>query len=212
MDKDYRNSKYCPKLTNLAKKKNDVKDFVCEQHPRAKDMHTYISKNNEPFKKRFIEAYNGKCAYCGVSIEIIPWQMFEIDHFIPKEADCFRKSKANAGYIENLVLSCYDCNRAKSALELPDKDLHKIHPDESEITEAFIRDENYYIRINKEKYSDNSIKIFYDKVDLCNQSHRLDYLLLNMRGLCKKITDKHPAHGKLMEAIDLLQQKRNVMR
>ena len=64
----------------------------------------------------------------------------------------------------------------------------------------------------REKNGDNSIKAFYDKVDLGNQSHRLDYLLLNMRGLCKKITDKHPAHGKLMEAIDLLQHKRNVMR
>ena len=69
-----------------------------------------------------------------------------------------------------------------------------------------------YIRINQAKNGDNSIKAFYDKVDLGNQSHRLDYLLLNMRGLCKKITDKHPAHGKLMEAIDLLQHKRNVMR
>lgn len=212
MAEDYRNSKYCPTLTNLAKKKSDVKDLVCEKHPRAKDMHTYISKNDEPFKQRFVEAYNGKCAYCGVSTEIIPWQMFEIDHLIPKEADRFGKKKANAGYIENLVLSCYGCNRAKSALEIPDKDLHKIHPDETEITEAFIRDENYYIRINQAKNGDNSIKEFYDKVDLGNQSHRLDYLLLNMRGLCKKITDKHPAYGKLMEAIDLLQHKRNVMR
>lgn len=212
MADDYRNSKYCPKLTNLARKKNDVKDLVCKKHPRAKDMHTYISNNEDVFKQRFVEAYNGKCAYCGVSTEIIPWQMFEIDHLIPKEAVCFGKSKAKAGYIENLVLSCYDCNRAKSALELPDEDLHKIHPDETEITEAFIRDDKYYIRINEEKKNDNIIKVFYDKVDLGNQSHRLDYLLLNMRGLCKKITDKHPAHGKLMEAIDLLQHKRNVMR
>ena len=54
----------------------------------------------------------------------------------------------------------------------------------------------------------NSMK----KLDLGNQLHRLDYLLLNMRGLCKEITDKHPAYGKLMEAIELLQHKRNVMR
>lgn len=212
MADDYRNSEYCPKLTNLAKKKNDVKDLVCGKHPRARDMHTYISNNDEPFKQQFIEAYNGKCAYCGVSTEIIPWKMFEIDHLIPKEAARFGKSKANAGYIENLVLSCYDCNRSKSDLEFLDQDLHKIHPDEAEITEAFVRDDNYYIRISEEKNGDKTIKDFYEKVDLGNQLHRLDYLLLNMRGLCRKITDKHPAHGKLMEAIDLLQHKRNVMR
>lgn len=71
---------------------------------------------------------------------------------------------------------------------------------------------NYYIRISEKKNGDKTIKEFYEKVDLGNQLHRLDYLLLNMRGLCKKITDKHPAYGKLMEAIDLLQHKRNVMR
>ena len=103
MADDYRNSKYCPKLTDLTKKKNDVKDSVSSKHPRAQDMHTYISNNNEPFKQQFIEAYNGKCAYCGVSTEIIPWKMFEIDHLIPKEADRFGKSKANAGYILSLI-------------------------------------------------------------------------------------------------------------
>lgn len=59
MADDYRNSKYCPKLTDLTKKKNDVKDSVSSKHPRAQDMHTYISNNNEPFKQQFIEAYNG---------------------------------------------------------------------------------------------------------------------------------------------------------
>lgn len=212
MADDYRNSIYCPKLTDLAHKKKAVGDSVTVKHPRARDMHTYISKNDEPFKQQFIEAYNGKCAYCGVSIEIIPWKMFEIDHFIPKESSRFGKMKANAGYIENLVLSCYDCNRAKSNLEFSDENLHKIHPDETEITEAFIRDNNYNIRISKAKSNDSTIKDFYEKVDLGNQVHRLDYLLLNMRGLCKTITDKHPSYGKLMEAIDLLQHKRNIMR
>lgn len=212
MAEDYRNTKYCPNLTNLADKKNAVKDAVSAKHTRAKDMHTYISKNEEPFKQQFIEAYNGKCAYCGVSTEIIPWKMLEIDHFIPKEADRFGKSKANAGYIENLVLSCYDCNRAKSDLEFPDEELHKIHPDGADITNSFVRDDNYYIRISEEMKDDNTVNIFYEKVELGNQLHRIDYLLMNMRGLSRKLTDKHPAHGKLMSAIDLLQQKRNIMR
>lgn len=212
MAEDYRNTKYCPKLTNLADKKNDIKNAILAEHSRAKDMHTYISKNDRPFKQKFIEAYNGKCAYCGVSIEIIPWKMFEIDHFIPKEADRFGNSKAKAGYIENLVLSCYDCNRAKSALECPDEELHKIHPDGTEITDSFVRDDDYYIRVSEKMKNDDTVNLFYKQLELGNQLHRIDYLLMNMRGLCKKITDKHPAHEKLISAIDLLQQRRNTMR
>lgn len=208
MVEDYRNTKYCPRLTNLADKKNEVKDAVLQVHPRAKDMHTYISNNNGPFKKDFIIAYNGKCAYCGVSTEIISWNMFEIDHFIHEKSACFGKSKANAGYIENLVLSCYNCNRSKSGLEIPNDELHKINPDGPEITEVFVRDDEYYIRISEKFKKDPTVNLFYEKICLGNQIHRIDYLLMNMRGLCKKITDEHPAYGKLMSAIDLLQQKR----
>ena len=211
MADDYRNSKYCPRLTDLVKKKHDVKDAVSVKHPRARDMHTYISKNDEPFKQQFIEAYNGKCSYCGVSTEIIPWKMFEIDHLIPKEADRFGKSKANAGYIENLVLSCYDCNRAKSSFECEDEELYKINPDGDGIIKSFIRDDDYYIRVSDNMKDDDIINLFYKQVDLGNQLHRIDYLLMSMRGLCKKITDKHPAYDKLMSAIVLLQDKRNVM-
>ena len=212
MADDYRNSKYCPKLTELAKKKSDVKESVSAKHPKARDMHTYISNNDELFKQQFIEAYNGKCAYCGVSTEIIPWKMFEIDHFIPKASARFNGSKANAGYIDNLILSCYDCNRAKKDLEFPDDELYKIHPDKNEIIEAFVRDDNYYIKISEKMNDDSTVKKFYEQVDLGNQLHRIDFLLMNMRGLCKKITDKHSAYGKLMEAVELLQHKRNIMR
>lgn len=209
---DYRNTKYCPELTDLNNKKKAVKKAILSEHPWAKDMHTYISKNDEPFKQQFVEAYNGKCAYCGVSTEIIPWKMFEIDHFIPKDSDRFGKSKAKAGYIENLVLSCYDCNRAKSNLECPNSDLHKINPDSSDILNSFIRDDEYYIRISDAMRDDETVNQFYERLELGNQLHRIDYLLMNMRGLCKRITDKHSAYGKLMSAIDLLQHKRNITR
>lgn len=41
------------------------------EHPNAKDMHRYISDNSQKFKLEFIKAYNGKCAYCGASIDLI---------------------------------------------------------------------------------------------------------------------------------------------
>lgn len=211
MAEDYRNTKYCPSLSDLVNKKNDVKNAILKEHTRAKDMYTYISKNSEPFKQRFVEAYNGKCAYCGISIEIIPWRMFEIDHFVPKTADRFGGSKAKAGCIENLVLSCHNCNRAKSDFECCDEDSHKLNPDNTGIINSFVRDNEYYIRINENMKEDITVKSFYDKIELGNQLHRIDYLLMNMRGLCKVITDEHPAYAKLMNAIDLLQRKRNII-
>ena len=212
MAEDYRNTKYCSKLIGIADKKKDIKEAILAEHSRAKDMHTYISRNDTPFKKQFIEAYNGKCAYCGVSIDIIPWKMFEIDHFIPKESNRFGGSKANAGYIENLVLSCYDCNRAKGTFECSDEDIYKIHPDGTGIIDSFIREDDYYIQISEKMKNDDTVNLFYEQLELGNQLHRIDYLLMNMRGLCIEIMDKHPAYEKLMSAIDLLQRKRNVMR
>mgnify|MGYP000060833833 CR=1 FL=1 len=40
-----------------------------------------ISDNSQKFKLEFIKAYNGKCAYCGASIDLIKRTEFEIDHF-----------------------------------------------------------------------------------------------------------------------------------
>ncbi len=211
MIEDYRSTKYCPRLTELVDAKESVKDAVLAKHRGARDMYRYISKNDFPFKCLFVQAYKGKCAYCGVSIKIIPWKMFEIDHFIPKDSPRFGGKKAKAGYIENLVLSCYDCNRAKSSLELPDADHYKLHPDDVQITHSFIRDDKYYIRVSEDMKSDNSVNKFYTQLRLDSQIHRIDYLLLSMRGLCEKITDEHPAYAGLTKAIDLLQQKRNMM-
>ena len=212
MADDYRSTKYCPELTDLQGKKDSVRRTILAQHPRARDMHTYISDNDKPFKELFLDVYNGKCAYCGVSIKIIPWKMFEIDHLIPRTAKRFGRKKANAGYMDNLVLSCYDCNRAKSNFEVRDEELQKIHPDKTGITESFTRDDDYYIRISDEMEADETVTSFYKEVDLGNQLHRIDYLLLNMYGLCESISNEHPAYGRLMDAVSCLQEKRNVVR
>lgn len=134
----YRNAftKYCPKLSDLKEKKEKVKEAVLQEHPRAKDIHTYISDNRSCYKQQFVAAYNGKCPYCGVTLAIIGWKQFEIDHFIPKDSSRF-SSKAQAGSIENLVLACYDCNRSKSSLELSEEDLYKVDPDGPDICNTF---------------------------------------------------------------------------
>lgn len=207
MDDDYRNTKYCPKLSDLKKKKEKVKEAVLQKHPRAKDMHTYISDNRSCYKQQFIEAYNGKCPYCGVTLAIIGWKQFEIDHFIPKDSSRF-SSKVQAGSIENLVLACYDCNRSKSSLELSDEELYKVDPDGPDICRSFFRDEDYYIRISEDFSTDDAVNQFYKQLGLDRQIHRLDYLLMNMRGLREKLKGKPLAYTHLTEAIEMLQQKR----
>lgn len=211
MADDYRNTKYCPVLGDLSRKKQNVKNKVLGVHPKAKDMHAYIAKKELPFKKEFGKAYNLKCAYCGISVEIIPMEFFEIDHFIPKEAVQFGGSKANAGYIENLVFACRNCNRAKHDFECPAEDLSKINPDSIGILHSFMRDDMYYIRINDNRRNDRTVIHFYEKIKFGSQLHRIDYLLMNMLGLCNYLENKGHSCGALRKAIDLLRKKRNIM-
>lgn len=169
--------------------------FVVPAIPRLlnpgclKTLHSCSLKVKVALICLFIEAYNGKCPYCGVSLEIIGWRQFEIDHFIPKESSRFT-TKAQAGKIENLVLACYDCNRSKSDIELADEDYYKVNPDGPDICKSFVRDEDYYIRISENFSADDAVNRFYNQLGLGRQIHRIDYLLMNMRGLRDRVKDK----------------------
>lgn len=211
MSNDYRNTKYDPPFADLKLKKAAVENLVKEAHPRAKDMHKYISVNDEKFKKEFVKSYNGKCAYCGVSIDIIPMSLFQIDHYVFQKADEFNSSKAAAGSIDNLVLSCGDCNHNKREFFIPDKDREQLHPDNKCICSIFIRDDNYYIKIANKQLSNELVNKYYEKLKLGLEIHRLDYLLMSMIGLQGKLPDNYPAYAMLGQAINMLKTKRNVM-
>lgn len=163
MNKDYRDTEYCPGYGNvLEDKKNFMKVFRAD-HRYAKDVHAYVSRNEGTYKDDFIKIYNGKCAYCGTSIRINPKSMFEIDHFIPQSAACFAK-KADAGEINNLVLSCRICNHNKSDFLMKAENQNLLHPDCEGIRNAFFRDEMYYIRVADGQPSE--VKDFYRKLGL----------------------------------------------
>ena len=108
-----------------------------------------------------------------------------------------------------MVLSCQFCNRRKGNIELPTEDHDKINPDGTGICKSFIRDDEYYIKISDEFSNNKSVQAFYNGHNLVSSLHRIDYLLMNMRGLIEKVGTSSPAFGGLSIAIDLLQKKRN---
>lgn len=210
MTSDYRNTEFCEELGNIQERKQKIANKIVADHPGERDMYKYISPNQSLYKNQFIGAYNGKCSYCGVSIKIISKELFEIDHFIYKKHPSF-STVADAGYIENLVLACRKCNRSKSSLEIPNEAHQYLHPDNPGIRETFFRDDDFYIKINPEKQDNHIIRKFYSKLKLGAEIHRLDFLLISMRGLKKQITNKPEERAVLDDAIELLQTKRNLM-
>ena len=208
---DYRNTVYCPQYLNIGDNKKKLIEKIRKNHPYAKDMHAIIHPNDSEYKDDFMNIYNHKCAYCGVSSKVIARTDFEIDHYIYEKSEKFA-SKADAGYIENLVLACHTCNHDKSSFEFPDEKYDDLYPDEEDIKKTFIRDDDYYIKVSDEIKEDTIVKAFYEKLHLGSEMHRIDYLLMSMMGLSENIGDKPEACSLLRQAIIILHTKRNIMR
>ncbi len=206
MENDYRNTIFCPKLEDIDKKKEKLNEEITQEHTRVKIIYNQIKDKDNVYKAKFMKIYNYKCSYCGNSIDNINSNLFEVDHYICESSF---KSKEVAGKIENLVLACYDCNRAKSDFLIENKYRDILNPDLEKIKDVFFRDEMYYIGISDEYKNDKFIKSFYDKLKLAYQSRRLDFLLINILGLCEKVEGK-PQAEKLNIILRKLQQKRNL--
>lgn len=206
MNKDYRNTKYCKPLENVTEEKNKLDAEIRKEHPRATIIYEQVSSNSSGYKEPFMEIYNYKCGYCGNSNKNLDKRSFEIDHYICESSF---DSNVEAGKMENLVLSCYDCNRSKHNLHINGDYINKLHPDFKEIKDVFYRDDNYYIKISEKFKDDDFIKTFYEKLKLGYQTRRLDFLLMNMRGLCDEL-EGHPQHVEMLKSYVLLQEKRNL--
>ena len=178
------------------------------------DLYPLLRSNEkESYKCEFMHIYNMKCCYCGVQLPIIPKEMFEIDHFRHKKHSAFANPAA-AGSIDNLVLACRTCNRSKSEIVIDDDDYKKLYPDDGSIAGAFVRKNDYYIEIAPVMQNDKKVIEFYRKLRLNEEKRRLDYLLMNIRGLSKSLKEKESYQeikNMLDEAYILLQEKRAVM-
>lgn len=210
MSNDYRVTEYCPEFDHIAEKKVDLVAMIREKHPRCQNLYSLISPNDSDYKIPFMKVYNCKCSYCGVSIDIIPKDNFEIDHYIYKRNKDKFKTEADAGHIDNLVLACRRCNHQKSSFTVDDDSLEMLHPDSGRIKAIFVRNENYYIVVSKEYARYSAIVAYYNQLKLGQEVHRLDYLLLKMMGQ-QKMTADSDERLDLDEAITKLRRKRNLL-
>ena len=161
---DYRRTKYCPELDNVRKKKEHIKNKIKEEHPRAQDMHTYISNNSGSLKKEFMKIYNDKCAYCGVSKESQP--------SLTQEAKPKKKP----------IIICGDFNVAATELDLknPKNNVKNVGftPEEREkfktLLDSGFTDSYRYLHPDTEKYSWWSYRF---KARERNAGWRIDYFL-----------------------------------
>lgn len=207
---DYRRTEYCKPIDGIQERKNKVKQTVLRDHPRAKDLHRYVSNKGEKYKREFMDAYNYKCAYCGVSIELIPNTSFEIDHFVSLKSSRFF-TKKDAGTIENLVLACHDCNHSKNNFDITEENEDDLNPDKKQILSNFCRDSMYYITPTESGKRKQSVLSFYGKLHLGSEIHRIDYLVMSMIGLQKTFKNKGKECIELANAISILKSKRNLM-
>lgn len=207
---DYRNTIYCKNNIDINMRKKKVKEEIIKKHPKARNFYNFINDNNSPYKKSFMQAYNNKCAYCGTSIDLIDITSFEIDHFRHKKSKEF-KSEADAGYIENLVLACRNCNRKKGEFLIDDTNAADLNPDGELIKANFVRDALYYIRVSEVGMKKPDVVSFYDKLHLNSEKHRLDYLLMSIIGLQDKLKMKGRVYAELGNVCSLLLRKRNFM-
>ena len=110
------------------------------------------------------------------------------------------------------------CNRGKGKFLIPEECRTLLMPDDNSISQVFLREDDYYIKIN-EKYINNHIILdFYNRLHLGSELKRLDYLLIKLRSLIRvvkedeknKIPDENIICSKLLECYLELLDKRNL--
>ena len=124
------------------------------------------------------EVFDNKCVYCGIKLPLIPLEMFEIDHFIPKVLNTSNKNN-----ITNLVPSCRVCNRSKSNFSFSNPNKFNV---ETGLNTLFYRDSQFYIRINNDYSTDTEVFSFYNQMKFFQEFRRLDYLLISLHKLIEK--------------------------
>lgn len=210
-DMDYRNTKYCRKLINVSDKKKKLAEEIQKDSPRTKIIYNKVRDRNGKYHKRFYDIYNGKCAYCGILLGILPLEDFEVDHFINEASfSDTPEGRITAGRMENLVWSCMPCNRAKGEISIEPPYDQLLNTDNGNICKVFYRNDEFYIKIVPKYQNDSFIKIFYDKLYFGYERRRIDYLLLQIYEKMQIETNAKKKEG-LEKSFVYLLTKRNKM-
>ncbi|MGY3713450.1 HNH endonuclease [Lactococcus petauri] len=168
-----------------------------------------ICVKNKGYYKLFVNAYNSKCAYCGINTDIIPTTLFEIDHFINK-TQMILPTGNSVNNVENLVFSCRGCNQAKHDYDTSEVyDL--LHPDHESVTSIFVRGATYGISVSEEYQSNPVIVNFYKKLHLDSSFRKLDYLLMNLKAMSRLEAADDLNHLILRLYADLLEMRNRVI-
>ena len=77
---DYRNTEYCKELEEVEDKKKRLEKQIETECPKTKIFYNKIKERDSAYHQKFAEIYNEKCAYCGMSLGLLPLECFEIDH------------------------------------------------------------------------------------------------------------------------------------
>ena len=215
MCEDYRLTRYCDDYHDINERKQKLEALIKRECPHTRIIYNKIRDRGLYYIREFMQIYNFRCAYCGVSNRVLTnVHLFEVDHFICESSFSGSSKGVDSGCISNLVLSCKCCNRDKSNFTWPIEYNKLLHPDAGNLKHLFVRDNGYYIRIAKTYEDDNVILGFYRQLKLGSQKRRLDYLLIEMIGLKEHLVEKNPNSGRLdllVSCIDLLLRRRNAM-
>jgi len=145
MKNDYRNTIYGVPKKNIINEKKALEERIKREHPRVKIIYNQINKKDSEYNKQFRNIYNNKCAYCGITTDVISSELFEVDHFICESS--YNGDSINAGKINNLVLSCKKCNGAKKDFIWSEAYSPRFNVDDASL--RLLKEEELNIKNNK---------------------------------------------------------------
>lgn len=203
---DYRCTQFCPPYGKVLEGKAALLKEIRRTHPRAQNIYKIVSKRGTAAHSGFFQIFNGKCCYCGCSVNIMPAALFEVDHLKPKIKNTDEKENLDA--LNNLVLACCMCNSGKLAywnLEIS----NEWSPENNGIAKLFFRDILFNILVNSEYQSNPDVMELYKLLKLEDQFRRLDYLLMSICGYLETLPKGSEKRIVLLEAYQDLLKKRN---
>lgn len=202
MNNDYRLSQYSTvTFDNISVNKENFLIEFKKLHPRAKKIYTYVNRRKSPENILFRDIYYNTCIYCGVNTQINSSSQFEVDHVIAQA----NNDSSDKHDINNLANSCCLCNGRKKAIDITK--YMDLHPDVNKLNYMFYRDNDFYIKIDLKYQNIPEVTEFYNILKLNDELHRLEYLLITMKGFCIK-NSCHPKINEIKDFISNLEQYR----